>query len=296
MYRSRIAPTPSGYLHIGNAFSFLLTALLMRKHNGSILLRIDDIDDERKRPEYVNDIFTSLDWLGIQWQEGPSGPEDFELNWSQHRRMDLYNECLLQLRNKNLLFACECSRKKLASLEGYAYPGTCQYLRIPLDAKDVAWRISVADHDIVTFHDEEKQNVDFHLGRETGSFIVRKKDQLPSYQLVSLVDDVHFRINYIVRGEDLLSSTAAQLYLADKLGYSSFRECRFLHHKLEKDEQGHKLSKTAGSISLQYMRKHGISVGQVYKLFAEQFLGLENTRIETFEQLEEVYLNQHTKK
>jgi len=294
MFRTRIAPTPSGYLHIGNAFSFLLTALLMRRHNGTILLRIDDIDDERKRPEYVNDIFTSLEWLGIEWQEGPTGPDDFEQNWSQHKRLDIYNEMLNRLREAQLLFACECSRKKLASLEGYAYPGTCQYKRISLDAPDVALRISVADRDIVSFHDEEKGDLDINLGSETGSFIVRKKDGLPSYHVVSLADDVHFRMNYIVRGEDLLPSTAAQLYLAEKLRLESFRNAKFLHHKLEKDETGHKLSKTAGSISLQYMRKHGIEVSQVYKLFAEQFMNLENQRIESFSQLAEIYSDETT--
>ena len=289
MLRTRIAPTPSGYLHIGNAFSFLLTALHARKNNGSILLRIDDIDDERKRPEYVEDIFASLEWLGIEWQEGPSGPEDFAQNWSQHKRLDIYQEMLNRLREAQLLFACECSRKKLSSLDGYAYPGTCQYKRISLDAPDVALRISVADNDIVSFTDLERGSVDINLGSETGSFIVRKRDGLPSYQLVSLADDVHFRINYIVRGEDLLSSTAMQLFMAEKLSLDSFRNTQFLHHKLEKDDQGHKLSKTAGAISLQYMRKHGIKVNQVYQLFAEQFLRIENQQIGTFSQLSDIF-------
>lgn len=289
MFRTRIAPTPSGYLHIGNAFSFLLTALLTKKNKGTLLLRIDDIDDERKRPEYVDDIFYSLEWLGIQWQEGPTGPDDFELNWSQHKRLDLYNTTLSELQNRKLVFACECSRKKLASLAGFAYPGTCEHLNIPLDQPDVSWRIPVPENAIVSFNDEQKGKVDFPLGADSGSFIVRKKDTLPSYQLASLVDDVHFRMNYIVRGEDLLSSTASQLYLAEKLGMKSFPECKFLHHQLEKDDQGHKLSKTAGSISLQYMRKHGIKPGEVYKLLTEQFLNLENQHLETFDQLESIF-------
>lgn len=293
MLRSRIAPTPSGYLHIGNAFNFLLTALIVKKHGGSILLRIDDIDDERKRPEYVEDIFTSLEWLGIEWQEGPSGPGDFEQSWSQHKRLDIYSDLLTRLQEAKIVFACECSRKKLASLEGYAYPGTCDHLNIPLDTPDTAWRIHVPPNRHVKFTDLAKGEVDFALGEHVGSFVVRKKDRLPSYQLVSLADDTHFRINYIVRGEDLLSSTAMQLYMAEKLNLDAFRHAQFLHHKLEKDEQGHKLSKTAGSISLQYMRKHDIKVSQVYKLFAEQFLGLTNQRIEHFNQLEEIFNAHH---
>lgn len=293
MLRTRIAPTPSGYLHIGNAFSFLLTALHARKNNGSILLRIDDIDDERKRPEYVEDIFTSLEWLGIEWQEGPSGPDDFEQNWSQHKRLDIYNNMLSQLRDAKTVFACECSRKKIASLEGYAYPGTCESLKIPLETPDTSWRIHVPSDYRVKFNDLEKGEIDFPLGETTGSFVVRKKDGLPSYQLVSLADDVHFRINYIVRGEDLLSSTAMQLYIADKLNIDSFRNAQFLHHQLEKDEQGHKLSKTAGSISLQYMRKHKMDVSEVYGLFAEQFLGFTNQRIETFDKLFQIFTNKY---
>lgn len=290
MIRSRIAPTPSGYLHIGNAFSFLLTALHVKKQGGTILLRIDDIDDERKRPEYVEDIFTSLEWLGIEWQEGPTGPDDFETNWSQHKRLDLYTGMLTKLQDTKIVFACECSRKKLASLEGFAYPGTCDHLNISLDTPDTCWRIHVPTNRHVKFHDLEKGEVDFALGENTGSFIVRKKDKLPSYQLVSLTDDIHFRINYIVRGEDLLSSTAMQLYLAEKLNLDAFRNAKFLHHKLEKDEQGHKLSKTAGAISLQYMRKHEIGVSQVYKLFAEQFLNVKDQRIETFSKLYDLFV------
>lgn len=293
MIRSRIAPTPSGYLHIGNAFSFLLTALLVKKQGGTILLRIDDIDDERKRPEYVDDIFTSLDWLGIEWQEGPSGPGDFEQNWSQHKRIDLYNDLLTRLQEVKIVFACECSRKKLASLESAAYPGICDHLHIPLGTPETSWRMHVPPNRHVRFHDLEKGEVDFPLGAYTGSFVVRKKDGLPSYQLVSVADDVHFRINYIVRGEDLLPSTAMQLYIVDKLGLDSLRNAQFLHHKLEKDEQGHKLSKTAGSISLQYMRRHGMHVSHVYNLFAEQFLGLKNQRIETFAQLADVFSMHH---
>jgi glutamyl-tRNA synthetase len=290
MLRTRIAPTPSGYLHIGNAFNFLLTALHARKNGGSILLRIDDIDDERTRPEYIEDIFISLEWLGIEWQEGPTGPEDFKQNWSQHKRLDIYNTLLTQLQQSSAVFACECSRKKLASLEGYPYPGTCEHLRIPLDTADTAWRIHVPANRHVHFTDMEKGEVDFALGEQTGCFVVRKKDHLPSYQLTSLADDVHFRINYIVRGEDLLSSTAMQLYLAEKLNIDSFRNARFLHHKLEKDEQGHKLSKTAGAISLQYMRKHGIGASKVYNLFAEQFLGVTNPMTDNFDQLYTIFV------
>jgi glutamyl/glutaminyl-tRNA synthetase len=289
MLRTRIAPTPSGYLHLGNAFSFLLTALIARKASGSILLRIDDIDSERTKPEYVSDIFESLEWLGIEWQEGPTGPDDFEQNWSQHKRLDIYAALLAQLREQHQLFACECSRKKMESISGNAYPGFCETAGIPLDSLDTSWRIKVPNDRVVSFHDERIGQVHFPLGSETGSFIVRKKDKLPSYQLVSLADDTHFRVNFIVRGEDLLPSTAMQLFLAEQLKLEGFTNSQFLHHQLQRDESGQKLSKSAGSVSLQYMRKRGIDVSEIYTLFAEQFLSISSDRITTFHQLEKIF-------
>lgn len=289
MLRTRIAPTPSGYLHLGNAFSFLLTSLIARKENGSILLRIDDIDSERTKPEYLQDIFESLEWLGIEWQEGPSGPDDFEENWSQHRRLDLYNSILTQLREQQLLFACNCSRKKLESFKSHAYPGVCEALNIPLEATDTAWRLKVNSGETITFQDHILGAVTFPLGQETGSFVVRKKDALPSYQLVSLADDTHFRINCVVRGEDLLPSTAMQLYMADKLHLDGFRQAQFYHHMLQRDESGQKLSKSAGSVSLQYMRKRGFHAEEVYTLFAEQFLNHSNASVATFGELEAIF-------
>jgi glutamyl-tRNA synthetase len=275
---------------LGNAFSFLLTTLIARKENGSILLRIDDIDSERTKPEYLQDIFESLEWLGIEWQEGPTGPDDFEENWSQHRRLDLYNSMLTQLRKQQLLFACNCSRKKLESFKTHAYPGICESLNLPKDASDTAWRLKVNSEESITFQDQILGSVTFPLGQETGSFIVRKKDALPSYQLVSLADDTHFRINCVVRGEDLLPSTAMQLFMADKLHLEGFRQVGFYHHKLQRDESGQKLSKSAGSVSLQYMRKRGFDAAEVYTLFAEQFLNHSNERVTTLSELEAIFV------
>jgi glutamyl/glutaminyl-tRNA synthetase len=289
MLRTRIAPTPSGYLHLGNAFSFLLTSLIARKENGSILLRIDDIDSERTKSEYLQDIFESLEWLGIEWQEGPSGPDDFEENWSQHRRLDLYNSILTQLRAQQLLFACNCTRKKLESFKTHAYPGICESLSLPMDATDTAWRLNVNSEERITFQVRILGEVTFPLGQETGSFIVRKKDALPAYQLVSLADDTHFRINCVVRGEDLIPSTAMQLFMADKLNLTGFRQAQFYHHKLQRDEAGQKLSKSAGAVSLQYMRKRGFHAEEVYTLFAEQFLNHSYERVTTYGELEAIF-------
>ena len=110
---SRIAPTPSGFLHKGNAFSFLLTWILVRKTSGTLTLRIDDIDKNRKRPEYLQDIFETLHFLGIDWDKGAKNPTDFEANYSQHHFLEIYQKKIEILKSKNAIFECACSRSEI---------------------------------------------------------------------------------------------------------------------------------------------------------------------------------------
>ncbi len=235
--RLRLAPTPSGYLHLGNALNFTLNWLAARVQPGpKLLLRIDDLDADRKRQAYVSDVFESLHWLGLDWDEGPMNPTDFEDNWSQHRRMDLYKQALQELRATGFLYACAKSRQDLAPFGG-AYPLEFRNQKIDLDAPDVAWRVVTPP------------------GFALPDFIVRRRDGLPAYQLASLVDDRHFGISHIIRGADLATSTAAQQWLAQQLGWTEFSNIHFLHHPLLTDEQGQKLSKSAGSASLQALRE-----------------------------------------
>jgi glutamyl/glutaminyl-tRNA synthetase len=115
--KTRIAPTPSGFLHEGNAFAFILTAALAQVYGASILLRVDDLDNDRKRPEYVDDLFQTLHWLGVDWKEGPTDANDLEQRWSQMHRIPLYEAALERLREKGLVYACGCSRKELSELK-----------------------------------------------------------------------------------------------------------------------------------------------------------------------------------
>ena len=115
--QTRIAPTPSGFLHLGNAYSFLLTKALAEKHGAKILLRIDDLDRERYRQEYVQDIFDTLDFLEIQIHQGPSSVAEFESQWTQQERMPLYQEALNQLQQSRLLFSCTCSRSQILQID-----------------------------------------------------------------------------------------------------------------------------------------------------------------------------------
>lgn len=251
----RLAPTPSGYLHTGNAFSFLLTAALKEKSGGRLLLRIDDLDAPRTRPQYLRDVFDSLEWLGIRWEEGPADSADFEKNWSQHTRMGLYMRAIERLKESGSVFACSCSRKEIPA--GSPYPGNCQEKKIPLDTPNTSLRLKVPSGEILSFRDEHLGEKKIPLGKTTGCFIVRRKDGLPAYHLASLIDDQHFKVNYIVRGADLLESTAAQIYLAKQLNESGFLLSKFLHHDLITDENGDKLSKSDGALSLRHLRATG---------------------------------------
>lgn len=258
--RTRLAPTPSGLLHPGNALSFIITWCLCRAAGGRLLLRIDDLDAARRRPEYLEDIFRTLDWLGLDYDEGPAGVEDFLQRHSQHTRLDLYHAALDRLRAAGHLYACPCSRRQIGerSPDG-RYPNTCRERGLPFDAPRTAWRVRVPEGTQVSFREWRSGTRSYPLAGEMGDFVVRRKNGLPAYQLASLVDDLHYEINFIVRGADLLASTAAQQFLAAGLDARPFREALFWHHPLLTGPDGEKLSKSKGAGSLQEWREAGRS-------------------------------------
>jgi glutamyl-tRNA synthetase len=265
--KTRLAPTPSGYLHIGNVFSFALTAALAKKTGAGILLRIDDLDRERAAGAYIQDIFDTLHFMGLQWDEGPKDVQDFDRHFSQLHRMALYKEALGQLENKGLVFACDCSRTKvLADSPDGSYKGTCLHRNIPLDAKEVSWRLDTSAEKEIVLKTFQKDAVRMQLPPDMQYFVVRKKDGFPAYQLSSLMDDLHFGVDLVVRGQDLLHSTIAQLYLADVLGKQTFLQTTFYHHPLLQTKEQKKLSKSAGDTSVNYLRKHGKTTEDVYAL------------------------------
>lgn len=281
---SRIAPTPSGYLHIGNAFSFVLTWLLVRSRGGKLLLRIDDSDASRSRPEFIDDIFQTLDWLQLDYDLGPEGPADFARNFSQSRRMDLYQSVLEALRETpGRVYACSCSRKQIQQQSATGlYPGSCREKGLSFSSKKAAWRIHVPEEQLITYTEEmDRSSRQIQLGREMGDFVIRRKDRIPAYQLTSLADDMYFGVNLLVRGNDLQLSTAAQLYLAEKLNLSAewskaaagFQQAAFFHHPLVRNQQGEKLSKSKGASSIAEMRRAGKGPALVYQSVAG-FLGI----------------------
>jgi glutamyl-tRNA synthetase len=277
--RSRLAPTPSGYLHLGNAVNFIRTWLLVRKNGGVLKLRIDDLDRDRCRPQYIEDIFRQLDWLGLDWDEGPTGPDDFRRHYSQHLRLDRYRKELAALLETGQLFACTCSRKEIEQqAPSGLYPGSCRHRRHRL-AGPHALRIRVEESAVI-----EIGSAKLPLGLLMGDFVVWRRDDLPAYQLTSLVDDLDDRINLIVRGEDLLNSTAAQLFLAGKLGAEEFARASFHHHPLLPGADGRKLSKSDNALSLAALRTLGKEPAIAYRTAALQ-LGLDPGAIHTLADL-----------
>jgi glutamyl/glutaminyl-tRNA synthetase len=242
--RLRLAPTPSGYLHMGNAFNLILTWLAARGGGDGptpalLFLRIDDLDAERKRPEYVQDIFDTLQWLGLDFDQ----PVVFQ---SAPERQPLYHDMLNRLRRNNLLFACRKSRRDLDPCQG-AYPESFREQGLDLDEPDVSWRVKTPQ------------------GFPMPDFVVRRRDGIPAYQIASLADDLDLGITHLIRGADLEASTQAQLFLASCLGEERFKHIRFLHHPLLLDSSGGKLSKSAGSSSLKHLRENGQSSQQVFE-------------------------------
>ncbi len=264
MLRSRIAPTPSGYLHLGNAFSFVLTWLLVRKQHGHLHLRIDDLDADRAQPEYYDDIFTTLAWLGLDYDSGARSRQDCLVNWSQNHRLAVYNEALMRLAEQGDVFACDCSRSLLAQTSPTGlYPGTCRSKNLPLASLDAAWRVRTDKNMSVRFQDALAGSVTTDIATNLGDFIVRRRDGIPAYHIASLLDDALDNTTFIVRGADLLTSTAAQIFLAARLGLSGFTQTTFLHHPLLLESPDKKLSKSHQSLSLKAMRENGISPEEV---------------------------------
>ena len=236
---SRLAPTPSGYLHLGNAFSFILTWLLVRRLGGKLYLRIDDLDAPRLNQDCLEDIFIQLEWLGLDYDTGPQGPGDHMRHFSQSLRIEEYMSALEEIRESGLLYACSCSRKQyLSKSKNGQYPGTCREKKLDFNQQGMAWRFrsetEIPPDDTYLIEGVQEENQFPFLG----DAIMRRKDGLPSYQIASLVDDLKNQSSLIVRGMDLFPSTHFQISVAGKMVWQEFKEIMFVHHPLLKDPLG----------------------------------------------------------
>lgn len=256
--KTRIAPTPSGFLHLGNALSFLLTAQLAQQTGARLLLRIDDMDKQRVNEAFLQDIFDTLTFLQIKWDEGPRNINDVQTQWSQLHRLNIYKDLLDQLQQKKAVYACRCSRTEMAACK-------CVELDLPLDVPNVSWRLRTDKEKSIEIKTLQKGIVKTTLPADMKDFIVRKKDGYPAYQLTSVADDLHFGIDLVVRGQDLWHSTIAQHYLADGLGNDAFKNITFHHHELMMSDDSKKLSKSAGDTSIKHLSEHGYKLDDLYK-------------------------------
>lgn len=222
---TRYAPTPSGFLHLGNLVNFALTARVARKEHADILLRIDDVDTERIRQVYVDDVFDALAWLDLTWTIGPRSVDEVA-QWSQRGRRSEHWQAAEALRDLGKAYVCECTRAQWSDYDGPECPRGCSSRSLTLTPGTSALRFDSPGFRHVV--------------------LWRREDQ-PSYHLASLVDDDHFGIDLVVRGADLEPSTEIQRALSRELPGSRFHSTNVVHHPILTDSHGAKLSKSAGS-------------------------------------------------
>ena len=184
------------FLHLGNIFSFAVTAALARETGAKILLRIDDLDQLRVNREYVQDIFSTMTFLKLPYDEGPQNEGDFKCNYSQLHRMNAYNAALKELAEKELVFACTCSRQQISN----GAVCSCYKKRLPLTTENACWRL-LTDNMELEVKDVKNGTIKSALPAEMQNFVVRKKDGFPAYQLTSLVDDLFYDVDLVVRGK-----------------------------------------------------------------------------------------------
>lgn len=256
----RLAPSPTGYLHLGNARSFLLAWLQMRALGGRVLLRIEDLDQARAAPGASETIVRDLKWLGLDWDN------DLTPEFIQSHRAESYGAALSGLRERGLLYECFCSRKELREIAsaphgptGGAYPGTCRALT-PEEAdarrqgKEPALRLRVEPGTTVQFQDLVHGPQQERVDEAAGDFVVARADGVPSYQLAVVVDDLAMGITHVLRGDDLLHSTARQILLFRTFGAEP---PVYAHVPLILGPDGQRLAKRHGSVSLAELRESG---------------------------------------
>ncbi|MFM0403217.1 tRNA glutamyl-Q(34) synthetase GluQRS [Paraburkholderia aspalathi] len=245
-YRGRFAPSPTGPLHFGSLVSALASWLDARAHGGAWLVRVEDIDGPRTVPGAAEEILSTLEHFGMHADEPPVWQSD---------RIARYQEALEQLKAAGLVYPCGCTRKEIADSllhvharnTTLAYPGTC---RSGLHGKPArAWRLRVPDGDaaVITFEDRWQGKQTQNLATEVGDFVLRRADDQWAYQLAVVVDDADAGITHIVRGADLMDSTARQIYLQRCLGVPT---PEYLHVPVVTNDQGEKLSKQNGATAL----------------------------------------------
>ena len=260
--RGRFAPSPSGRMHLGNLFAALLVWLDVRSQGGEILFRMEDLDPQRCRSDYAEQLADDLRWLGLDWDLGWQAGEGA---YTQSRRSAHYEAALRQLEEQARIYPCYCNRKeRLAASAPHQtdgvgiYTGKCRNLTpeeegsLQQQGRRPAWRVKVPPEEIA-FHDDNFGAFTQNLHRDCGDFILRRSDGVYAYQLAVVVDDAQMDINRVVRGSDLLSSTPQQIWLRETLGYKA---PSYGHTPLLTDHQGRRLSKRDEDLDVGLLRQN----------------------------------------
>lgn len=293
VYRGRLAPSPTGYLHLGHARTFWVAHQRARASAGSLVFRNEDLDQQRSRPEFVRAMYEDLRWLGLDWDEGPDIPPQSGKSgqpgdpdpggrfgpYSQSQRRHLYLEAWRKLRDGGFIYPCTCSRKDLERAlsapheedDEFRYPGTCrsqlpEALKWPAPA-GVSWRFKVPDKKLISFFDCYHGEQKFTAGEDFSDFLVWRRDDVPAYQLAVVVDDQAMKISEVVRGADLLRSTARQLLLIAALQYEI---PGYFHCPLLRDEGNQRLAKRHDALSLRRLREQGAEPDKLRQRFARE--------------------------
>jgi glutamyl/glutaminyl-tRNA synthetase len=270
VYRGRIAPSPTGYLHVGHLRTFWTAFERARAAGGVLVLRNEDLDPQRSRPQFAEAMIEDLRWFGIEWQEGPDVGGPFA-PYEQSRRRSFYVDAWRRLRDAGAIYPCSCSRKDLAESaqapheadpnDEPLYPGTCRGRTSDAnDPRGINWRFRVPDGEIVAFEDLHLGAQQFRAGSDFGDFLVWRRDDVPAYQLAVVVDDAAMRITEVVRGADLLKSTVRQLLLLRALGFVA---PAYYHCDLVTDEAGVRLAKRHDALSIRTLRAGGKTPEQI---------------------------------
>src|SRR5215469_17314477 len=267
-YRGRLAPSPTGLLHLGHAATFWTAYQRARQHNGTLLLRNEDLDPQRSKQKFVDAMIEDLAWLGIEWTPPMV---------VQSERNTLYRETFERLLAAGFAYPCTCSRKELAQMvqaphedtdDEPVYSGRCR--PVGNDASQrlqeaTNYRFRVPDGEAIRFVDGNLGPQSFVAGKDFGDFLVWRKDGLPSYQLACVVDDAAMRITEVVRGADLLKSTARQILLQRALGMPGVA---YFHTPLVRDESGVRLAKRHDALAIRTLREQGLAPADVLRRFA----------------------------
>lgn len=268
---TRLAPSPTGALHLGNARTFLINWLLARQNGWEILLRIEDLDGPRIKRGADAQLVEDLRWLGLDWDDGPI---------YQSPRMNIYREAIQQLLSRQRTYPCVCSRKEVESAasaphsdDGAAiYPGTCRDRFESMEsARQLSNRLPAirfrVPNGMITFEDHFAGPMQFDPQEQLGDFVIAKADGTPAYQLAVVVDDAETQVSDVVRGDDLLDSTPRQILLYRALGIASAIP-NYWHLPLVIGSDGKRLAKRHGDTRLSTYRERGVSAGRLISLLA----------------------------